>query len=146
MPVFNGAKFISEAIDSLLAQTETRFELIISDNCSTDSTYTICEEYAAIDSRIKLLRQKENKGALENFTVVLQNADSDYFLWAACDDIWSSDWLEKLLTLQGKDTSITFGSVINIRENGIFFKSYTLYLGSLLYNSSVAIVWIAKSA
>ena len=60
MPVYNGEKFIREAIDSLLAQTFSDFELIISDNCSTDKTQEICKEYASKDPRVKYLRQIEN--------------------------------------------------------------------------------------
>ena len=71
IPVFNGEQFISEAINSLLEQTEVRFEIIISDNCSTDGTHGICTKYAKIDSRIRLIRQKENLGAYANFIKVL---------------------------------------------------------------------------
>lgn len=135
MPVFNGEKFISEAISSLLAQTESRFELIISDNFSTDDTYAICKSYAYRDSRIKLIKQKQNLGALANFKAVLALAKADYFLWAACDDIWSVDWLEKLLSIHDENTAIAFGSVENINENGMFLKNYkqtNLYKDSLM--------------
>ena len=63
MPVYNGAPFIREAIESLLSQTFTDFELVISDNASTDRTEAICREYAEKNQRIRYVRQSENRGA-----------------------------------------------------------------------------------
>ena len=100
MPVYNGAKFIREALNSLLGQTFTDFELIISDNASTDETETICREYAAKDVRIKYVRQVENLGAVANFKYVLDFATGEYFMWAAADDVWDQKWIEKLLHRQ----------------------------------------------
>ena len=93
--VYNGEKFIRKRLDSLLEQTFTDFELIISDNASTDSTSAICEEYAKKDKRIRYIRQEKNKGAIWNFIFVLEEAKSDYFVWAAVDDLLSPDFLEK---------------------------------------------------
>ena len=86
MPVYNGEKYIREALDSLLGQSFTGFELIISDNASTDGTEAICQQYAAKDSRIRYVRQPVNLGALDNFTFVLDEARGGYFMWAAADD------------------------------------------------------------
>lgn len=98
MPVYNGELFIREALDSLLEQTFTNFELIISDNASTDSTMVICQEYAAKDSRIRYVRQVENRGALANFQFVLDKAVGEYFMWAASDDLQTPDFIELLVT------------------------------------------------
>lgn len=98
MPVYNGEAYVREAIDSLLAQTVADFELVISDNASTDATPTICQAYAAQDSRVRYIRQGANLGAAANFRFVLQAAhQSEYFMWAACDDTWSANWVETLL-------------------------------------------------
>ena len=94
MPVYNGEPFIREALDSLLAQTFTDFELIISDNASTDGTEAICRGYAAKDKRIRYVRQAENRGALANFQFVLDEAVGVYFMWAAADDRRTADFLE----------------------------------------------------
>jgi glycosyltransferase involved in cell wall biosynthesis len=94
MPVYNGEKFIREAFDSLLTQTFTDFELIISDNASTDATEAICREYAACDPRIRYVRQSQNRGPAANFKFVLDEAVGEYFMWAACDDTRSPDFLE----------------------------------------------------
>lgn len=87
MPVYNGAEYIREALDSLLAQTFTNYELIISDNASTDRTEAICREYAAHDPRIRYVRQKENCGPLGNFQFVMDEAEGEYFMWASADDM-----------------------------------------------------------
>jgi len=94
MPVFNGHACLENALDSLLNQTFTDFELIISDNASTDNTKEICEQYAKNDARIKYIRQVENIGATMNFKFVLEQAVGEYFMWAAADDKRSPDFLE----------------------------------------------------
>src|ERR1035437_2690330 len=93
MPVYNGEKYIREALDSLLAQTLADFELIVSDNASTDGTDAICLEYAARGSRIRHVRQSESRGATANFQPVLDKARGEYFMWAAADDRWDGAWL-----------------------------------------------------
>ena len=107
MPVYNGANYIHEALDSLLAQTFTDFELIISDNASTDGTQTICERYARRDSRIRYVRQSENKGAAANFSVVLDSAKTNFFMWAAFDDLWAPNYLMEATSLLA-DKSVDF--------------------------------------
>jgi len=99
MPVFNGEKFIREALDSLLAQTFTDFELIISDNASTDKTEAICRKYAIKDKRIRYVRQSKNRGGVNNFKWVLDAAVGEYFMWAACDDKWSKTYLLDATTI-----------------------------------------------
>jgi glycosyltransferase involved in cell wall biosynthesis len=97
LPVFNGGGFLRRALDSLLAQSFTNFELIISDNASTDKTREICEEYAARDARLRYIRQERNLGGLENFNFVLREAHSRYFMWAAVDDQWAPEFIQDLL-------------------------------------------------
>jgi len=94
MPVYNGEKYIATALDSLLEQTFEDFEIIISDNASTDDTSKICQEYAAGDERIHYIRQTENIGMLNNFLAVLNEARAEYFKWYACDDAISNDYIE----------------------------------------------------
>jgi glycosyltransferase involved in cell wall biosynthesis len=103
MPVFNGEKFLRRALDSLLTQDYTNFELIISDNASTDATEKICREYAARDNRIKYVRQVKNLGSHENFNLVLQESRSEYFMWAADDDQWATGFIQSLLNALEKN-------------------------------------------
>lgn len=118
MPVYNGAKYIHEALDSLLSQTFTDFELIISDNASTDGTQAICVEYARLDPRIRYVRQSENKGALANFQFVLDKARGKYFMWAAYDDKWDRNWIVSLKNLlESSGSGAAFGKLMHIDEN-----------------------------
>lgn len=119
MPVYNGEKYIRDALDSLLKQSFADFELIISDNASTDATESIGRQYAKNDARIRYLRQESNIGAAANFRFVLNQAGGSYFMWAACDDMWSLDWLEKLHEAIGEpDVGMVFGKVVHIDAEG----------------------------
>ena len=107
LPVFNGEKYVRNALTSLLSQTFSDFELIISDNASTDSTQMICEEFANEHKRIKYFRQKNNIGIFHNYKFVLKQASCDYFQWAAADDLWDPTFLEKnICILKNDDTLI----------------------------------------
>lgn len=93
LPVFNGEGSLNLVLDSLLAQTVGDFELIISDNASTDQTESICRAYAEKDTRIRYIRQVVNLGAEANFLFVLERSVGKYFMWAAADDIRSADFI-----------------------------------------------------
>lgn len=118
MPVFNGGLFIEAALASLLNQSYKNFELIISDNASSDSTETICKKYLRLDSRITYIKQTTNKGGLENFYTVLSHATGEYFMWAAADDVWDLNWIETLLEISIANNCIAFGRVRQIDLNG----------------------------
>ncbi len=122
MPVYNGAGFIRDALDSLLAQTFTDFELIISDNASTDDTQAICAAYAARDPRIRYIRQPRNQGGVPNFLYVLQQARGDYFMWAAHDDIWAPDWLDVLIAGLGPEDFAVRGALRFIWTGGTIIE------------------------
>lgn len=93
MPVYNGAASLGAALDAMLAQTFSAFEIIISDNGSSDATESIARAYAARDGRIRYIRQPVNLGATPNFRFVMEQASAPYFMWAACDDMRSADFL-----------------------------------------------------
>ncbi len=95
MPVYNGSRYLREAVDSILGQTFGDFELIISDNASNDDTEAICREYAARDGRVRFHRRPENFGASKNFAQVLHLARGRYFRWCAADDRWEPELLAK---------------------------------------------------
>lgn len=97
MPVYDGEELLQEALDSLLAQTFTDFELIISDNASTDGTEDICRTYAEKDTRIRYVRQSENRGGEFNFHFVLNEAKGEYFMWAAHDDVRDPSFIDCLV-------------------------------------------------
>ncbi|MBE0599274.1 MAG: glycosyltransferase family 2 protein [Desulfuromonadales bacterium] len=97
LPVFNGAKYLEEALDSLCRQTYGDFELIISDNASTDPTREICQDFAAGDPRIRYFRNEHNLGAAGNYNRVFTLARGELFKWAAHDDLCAPTLLERCL-------------------------------------------------
>src|ERR1051325_3578852 len=94
LPVYNGARYLAPTLDAILAQTYTDFELIISDNASTDGTETICRDYAARDPRIRYLRQPQNIGAPPNHNFLVEQARGELFKWAAHDDLFGPKLIE----------------------------------------------------
>ena len=99
MPVCNGERFLRQALDCWLAQDLRGFQLIISDDASTDSTPAICREYAASDPRIRYLRSERNRGAVWNFNYVFGLAETEFFAWAAQDDWWDPTFLRRCIDL-----------------------------------------------
>lgn len=93
LPVYNGENYLALTLDTILAQTFTDFELIISDNASTDATRNICEDYAHRDDRIRYFRQDENLGAAANYDFVFHQSRGAYFKWCAHDDVFGEDFL-----------------------------------------------------
>ena len=93
MPAYNSARTLRSSIDSLLDQTFTDFELIISDNASSDATCAIVEEYAARDPRIVALKQPQNIGANGNYSAVFRAAKGRYFKWASSNDWCAPEFL-----------------------------------------------------
>jgi glycosyltransferase involved in cell wall biosynthesis len=105
VPVYNGERFLAQALDSLLGQSLHDFELIISDNASTDGTAEICLDYAARDARIRYIRQASNIGAPRNWNVVALEARGRYFKWAAANDFCDPRMLEKCVAVLSADPS-----------------------------------------
>jgi glycosyltransferase involved in cell wall biosynthesis len=86
LPVYNGERYLAGAIQSLLGQDYQNFELIISDNASTDGTEEICRSMAAQEPRIRYFRNAENIGATRNYNRVFQLSRGAFFKWASHDD------------------------------------------------------------
>lgn len=94
LPVYNGENFLEESIEALLGQTFEDFELVISDNASTDHTADICKKYEKQDSRIRYVRQPQNIGLSPNHNFTLDVARGEFFKWAAHDDLYARDLLK----------------------------------------------------
>jgi glycosyltransferase involved in cell wall biosynthesis len=95
LPVYNGEKYLTASLDSLLGQSYEDFELIISDNASTDGTAEICRRYATADSRIQYFRQPHNIGCAPNHNFVISKASGELFKGAAHDDLYAPDLLQR---------------------------------------------------
>lgn len=124
--MLNGENFLAFALDSLLAQDFQDYELIISDNASTDSTPEICKRYAEMDSRIRIFRNENCIGAAHNFNTVFDISNGEYFMWAAHDDLWEPSFIGTLFHLLKNDqnASLAFCAFDNIDKNGRQIKTY----------------------
>ena len=133
LPVYNGEKYLKEAIDSILAQTFKDFELIISDNASTDRTSQICESYVNKDVRIRYYRNEKNLGASGNFNRVFELSTGVYFKWASHDDIIAPDYIFKCVEVLDKDDLIVLcnSKVKFIDECGKFILDYNIILNKV---------------
>ncbi len=106
LAVYNGERYLKETLESILAQTFGDFELVISDNGSTDGTPEICRAYAARDRRIRYYRHEQNRGASWNFNRVFELSSGKYFKWAACDDLCAPEYLARCVEVLERDPSV----------------------------------------
>ena len=106
MPVYNGERYLTGALDSLLAQTYSDFELVIADNASTDLTEAICREYAKSDARIRYVRNSANLGVVENFNNVFRLSGGTYFKWAGHDDLCEPEFLASCVQALADDPGV----------------------------------------
>ncbi|MFC5996710.1 glycosyltransferase family 2 protein [Pseudonocardia hispaniensis] len=125
LPVYNGAQYLPEALDALLKQSYPDFELLISDNASTDATMEICQQYRARDERIRVFRQSRNIGACPNHNFLVHQARGELFKWASHDDLYAPDLLlrcvealdahpEVVLSHAGQGTIDSAGEIIDV--------------------------------
>ncbi|QIE56847.1 glycosyltransferase family 2 protein [Pikeienuella piscinae] len=121
LPVYNGENYLEEAIQSVLDQSFQDFELIISDNASTDATPEICQAFAERDSRITYVRHPRNIGAAKNYNYVFHLARAQHFNWLAHDDILEPDFLSTCLSgfdAADRDTVLVYPAFRYIDEHG----------------------------
>lgn len=130
LPVYNGEKYISESIESIINQTFEDFELIISDNSSIDRTEEICREFSDQDPRIRYYRNDKNIGLALNHNRTFELAKGKYFKWMHYDDLISSDYLEKCVKALNELPSVVlcYTREADVDENKelIGYESYLL--------------------
>lgn len=126
LPVFNGEAFIEKAIESLLGQSFTDFELIICDNASVDRTGQICLGFAARDARVRYIRNPRNLGAGPNFDLCFGNARGEFFQWAAHDDMFSPDYLGRAVAAMRArpDATLCTVGIVEIGADGSVTRTY----------------------
>ena len=126
LPVYNGERYLNEALDSILCQTFEDFELIISDNASSDRTEEMCREYAKNDKRIRYSRSSENLGAAWNFNRVAGLSTSEYFRWATADDLSAPEQIQTCVEVldRERDAVLCYPKTVLIDENGEFIRYY----------------------
>lgn len=126
LPVYNGERYLAQALDSLLAQTFSDFELIICDNASTDSTAEICRRYTEADARVRYHRHGTNIGAARNFQSTLHFARAPLFKWASADDLCLPEFLERCVAAlaEDRDAVLAFPSTVLIDGDGKLLDFY----------------------
>ncbi|MGG1399781.1 glycosyltransferase [Bacillus salipaludis] len=151
LPVYNGEKYIAEAIESLLSQDYTNIEIIISDNASTDNTPQICQQYQQKDPRIQYLQNHTNIGAANNFNRTFELSKGDFFMWAAFDDLRHPTYISKCMQKlnQHPDAFICVTGSIFIDEEGKLvsgenwlIETINLSLSKRLHHYFLNLSWI----
>lgn len=129
LATYNGEKFVKEQIESILNQTYENFNLIISDDASTDNTLNILEEYEKKDTRIKVFKKEKNEGLIDNFEFLLKNVTSDYFMFSDQDDIWKKDKIEKSINkLKEESSGLVYTDLEIVDEKlNVIYPSYWKY-------------------
>lgn len=127
VPVRNGMPYLAACLDSILAQSFTDFELLISDNASDDGSGGLCREYERKDSRVRYLRQEQNLGAASNFNVLVAEARGELFKWSAADDELAPELLQDCVTAldaAGKTAVLAYTQTRWIDTEGELIEEY----------------------
>lgn len=134
MPVYNGDNYLAETLDSIVAQSYQNFEVVISDNGSTDGTERICREYAAKDPRFQYHRSDVNLGVSRNFKRTVGLSSGDYFMFLAHDDKLAPEFLEQCVAVLDAqpEVALCYPKAIEIdtRGNHLYKKEQPLDAGS----------------
>lgn len=118
MPSYNSSEYISQAIESIINQSYTKWELLITDDCSTDDTRKIIEQYVARDHRIKLFAMDENSGAGAARNISIKEAKGRYIAFCDSDDCWKPEKLEvQLKFMADNKAEICFSSYLKFDQN-----------------------------
>ncbi len=147
LPVYNGEKYLRYSIESVLNQTYKDIELVIVNDCSTDNTVSIIEEYMKVDSRVKLINNTSNQKLPKSLNIGFSNCSGDYFTWTSDDNIMLANALEVLLdNLKEKDVDLVFSRCETIDEDGKVLGKTELYkdLNEIYYNNIVLASFLYK--
>jgi len=126
VPVYNGERYLSAALDSLLTQTYEDFELIICDNASTDRTGEIARSYAAKDQRVRYARNEKNLGASRNYGRTFALSSGEYFRWAPADDLSGPEFLARCVEVLDREPRavLAYPKTSFIDEHGRCYAEY----------------------
>src|SRR3954452_2838350 len=106
LPVYNGAQFISQTLDSLLSQTVQDIRITVVDNASEDGTADVADLVARRDSRVRVIRRERNAGAVDNFNLAIQQATAPFVMWASDHDRHDPTYVEKCLSVLEEEPSV----------------------------------------
>lgn len=119
LPTYNGSRYLRQSLDSCLTQTYANFELIIVNDCSTDNTAAIAEEYVAKDPRVRLINNAVNKRLPASLNTGFEEAKGSYFTWTSDDNYYAADAIEKMVkVLQEKpDIDLVYCDYIQVDDD-----------------------------
>ncbi len=147
MPCYNRLEQLRKAIDSILTQTYTNLEVIISNDASPNpEIYKMLDEYALRDQRIRLFHQPVDLGCYGNYYFVQQQATGKYFMYAQDDDTWQEDCIEKLVkNLEANpDNMMAISAVRYVGSEGVYatYRFYKENIISLITGEKIAFLWM----
>ncbi len=136
LPTYNGMRFLSESIDSILAQTFADFELIIINDCSTDKTADILKDYAKKDNRIRIITNAVNKKLPASLNIGFAQAKGDFFTWTSDDNRYLPNAFEVMINAfqSHPETDFVYADMQIIDEQGNAKKTIRLKTPKSLYN------------
>ncbi len=136
--IYNAGPYLEKAIRSILDQTYPHFKLLLADDVSSDNSPEICEKMAALDSRITYVRHTNNKGHINNFNFILEQASGDFFAWIGHDDILDPTFLETCLSQFTPQTDAVMTARSNISTEDIVLETIPTYT----YHSWLETSWL----
>lgn len=151
IPVYNGGKTLPRALDSLLAQTFTDFDIVISDNASEDGTHELCLEYEKKDPRIRHFRNDTNIGQIANFNRAFELSTGEYFRWAGCNDWWEPEYLERCVHALDDNLSAVMVTCYQAHYDDAGNRYYEEYIGprvdsDLAYRRFSRMLWFLRAS
>ncbi|WP_060524272.1 glycosyltransferase family A protein [Nonlabens sp. MIC269] len=148
LPVFNGEEYLAQAIESCLTQTYTNFELIIVDDCSTDSSLEIAENYQKLDGRINIFQNEENSKLPSSLNYGIEQARGNFITWTSDDNILKPFFLETLVCyLELHQVDFVYSDYDIIYHDGTFFKYQPVgALPELLFQNIIGCSFLAKAS
>ena len=146
LPVFNGEKFLAGAIESILHQTWKNFQLIIVDDCSTDSTPYIIQKYASKDSRIVAVKNENNLKLPKSLNIGFQLADGEYFTWTSDDNLYRKNAFEILADYldNNENCAMVYADMFLVNSEGNLTKGRRLEPELLLYNNIIGACFLYR--
>ena len=142
-PVYNGERYVAEALDAILSQDFLDFELLICDNASTDATSDICMQFREMDSRIRYHRNDANLGAAPNFNLSFEMASGEFFKWSSHDDLLKPKFLSACVAAldADRDAVLAYPKAVQIDESGRSLGQYSGNFRGTLSDSTSKRFW-----
>lgn len=147
LPVYNGEKYVEEAIQSILDQSYKEFELIIVDDCSTDRTPEIIMKYMSLDNRVRTINNKVNCGLPKSLNIGFETCKGEYYTWTSDDNILKENMFERLVyEIENNNADIVFAMCDIIDKDGKYLGESKKYidLDEIYYENVVRACFLYK--